>query len=152
MKAGAKAPDFELADETSTMRRLSELLADGPVVLFFYPVAMSPGCTRESCHFRDLTSEFAELGAHRVGISADTVEKQHRFSEKHSFDFPLLSDPQKTVAKQFGVARGIGPNKRVTFVIDRDGTVLDVVKSELSMRSHADNALEGLRTRRSRRP
>jgi peroxiredoxin Q/BCP len=152
MKAGAKAPDFELADQTSTMRRLSELLADGPVVLFFYPVAMSPGCTRESCHFRDLTSEFAELGAHRVGISADTVEKQHRFSEKHSFDFPLLSDPQKTVAKQFGVTRGIGPNKRVTFVIDRDGTVLDVVKSELSMRSHADKALEVLRTRPSRRP
>jgi thioredoxin-dependent peroxiredoxin len=150
MKAGAKAPDFELADETGTTRRLSELLADGPVVLFFYPMAMSPGCTRESCHFRDLNSEFAALGARRVGIRSDAVVKQHRFSQKHRFDFPLLSDPDKAVAKQFGAARGIGPNRRVTFVIDRNGTVLDVIRSELSMKSHADKALEVLRTRRSR--
>ena len=152
MKPGDKAPDFALADETGATRKLGDLLADGPLVLFFYPAAMTPGCTKESCHFRDLKGEFAEVGAQRVGISADTVEKQKQFSDKYTFDFPLLSDPDKAVAAEFGVRRGIGPNKRTTFVIDRDGTVLDVIKSELSMNSHADRALEVLRERNSQRP
>jgi thioredoxin-dependent peroxiredoxin len=152
MKPGEKAPDFELPDETGTMRKLGDLLVDGPVVLFFYPAAMTPGCTKESCHFRDLKSEFEEVGAQRVGISADKVEKQQEFSQKHSFDFPLLSDTDKAVAKQFGVKRGIGPNKRTTFVIDRDGTVLDVISSELRMNDHADRALEVLRSHTAQRP
>jgi peroxiredoxin Q/BCP len=152
MKPGEKAPDFELADETGTQRKLGDLVANGPVVLFFYPAAMTPGCTKESCHFRDLKAEFAEVGAQRVGISADKVDKQQQFSEKYSFDFPLLSDPDKVVAKQFGVKRGIGPNKRTTFVIDTDGTVLDVISSELNMNSHADRALEVLRSHTAQRP
>ena len=152
MKAGEKVPDFELPDESGTPRKLSDLLAGGPVVLFFYPAAMTPGCTKESCHFRDLKSEFAEVGAQRVGISADQVDKQKQFSDKYSFDFPLLSDPDKTVATQMGAKRGIGPNKRTTFVIDTDRTLLEVIKSELNMNSHADKALEVLRERTSSRP
>ena len=105
MKRGDSAPDFELPDETGTKRKLSDLLADGPVVLFFYPAAMTYGCTKESCHFRDLKSEFEAVGAQRVGISADSVDKQHQFSEKHSFDYPLLSDEDRTVAEAFGVKR-----------------------------------------------
>jgi len=152
MKPGEKAPDFALPDETGTERKLGDLLADGPVVLYFYPAAMTPGCTKESCHFRDLKAEFAEVGAQPVGISADNVDKQKQFSDKYTFDFPLLSDPDKTVAKEFGVKRGIGPNKRTTFVIDGDGTVLEVIKSELNMNSHADRALEVLRERAAPRP
>src|SRR5438552_242787 len=152
MRKGDTAPDFELPDETGTKHALSGYLAGGPVVLFFYPAAMTPGCTKESCHFRDLKGEFAEVGAQRVGISADKVDKQKQFSDKYTFDFPLLSDADKTVAKEFGVKRGIGPNKRTTFVIDRDGTILDVIKSELNMNSHADRALEVLRERTSPRP
>ena len=147
MKAGDHVEDFELPDETGTKRSLKELLADGPVVLFFYPAAMTYGCTKESCHFRDLKAEFEEVGAQRVGISADSVDKQHQFSEKHSFDYPLLSDPDKAVATMFGVKRGFGPNKRTTFVIDTDQTVLAVIASEISMSRHADNALEVLRAR-----
>ena len=147
MKTGDHVDDYELPDETGTKRILSELLANGPVVLFFYPAAMTYGCTKESCHFRDLKSEFDEVGAQRVGISADSVDKQHQFSEKHSFDYPLLSDTDKTVATMFGVKRGFGPNKRTTFVIDTDQTVLAVISSEISMYKHADKALEVLRTR-----
>ena len=149
MRTGETAPDFELPDETGTMRKLSDLLADGPVVLFFYPAAMTTGCTRESCHFRDLAGEFAELGAQRVGISADTVEKQHEFSERHSLGYPLLSDPDRTVAAAFGVKRGLSllPNRRATFVIDRDGTIREVVRSEINMNAHADKALAALRRR-----
>ena len=149
MKRGDTAPDFELPDETGTKRKLSELLADGPVVLFFYPAAMTYGCTKESCHFRDLKSEFEAVDAHRVGISADSVDKQHKFSEKHSFDFPLLSDEDRTVAEAFGVRRGFGPmpNKRMTFVIDTDRRILDVISSEVRMNTHADQALAVLRQR-----
>ena len=81
MDEGDLAPDFELPDENGAVRRLSDFLEDGPVVLFFYPAAMTPGCTAESCHFRDLQAEFDEVGAQRVGISADQVEKQKRFSD-----------------------------------------------------------------------
>jgi peroxiredoxin Q/BCP len=147
MNPGDKAPDFELPDETGTPQRLTDLLANGPVVLFFYPMAMTRGCTAESCHFRDLASEFAEFKAQRIGISADSVDKQKRFSAKHEFDFPLLSDPSKSVAKAYGVRRGPGPipNKRTTFVIGTDGVVKGVVRSEVNMNTHADTALATLR-------
>jgi peroxiredoxin Q/BCP len=145
MDVGDAVDDFELPDETGTPRRLSELLADGPVVLFFYPAAMTTGCTKESCHFRDLAAEFAAVGGQRVGISRDSVDKQRQFSEKHGFDYPLLSDSDGTVARMLGVARKAGPPKRVTFVIDRDRRIVAVVKSELRMSVHADRALEALR-------
>jgi peroxiredoxin Q/BCP len=141
---GDVVDDFELPDDTSTPRRLSDFLANGPVVLFFYPAAMTTGCTKESCHFRDLAAEFAAVGAQRVGISRDPVDKQHQFSEKHGFDYPLLSDADGQVARLMGVARKAGPPKRVTFVIGRDRKVLAVVKSELRMSVHADRALEAL--------
>lgn len=151
MKPGDLVADFELPDQTGTPRRLSGLLADGPVVLFFYPAALTPGCTKEACHFRNLTAEFAAAGATRVGISADPVVKQAKFAEKYSFDYPLLSDPDGTVATQFGVKRGLLgrllPVKRTTFVIDTDRRVLEVIASEFSMETHADKALEVLGAR-----
>ena len=150
MQVGDTVEDFELPDETGTKRKLSDFLRDGPVVLFFYPAAMTYGCTKESCHFRDLAAEFTSVGGQRVGISADTVEKQKQFSEKHDFDYPLLADTDRTVAEQFGVKRGgfsISPTKRSTFVIDTDRKVLAVISSEVSMNKHADKALEVLRAR-----
>lgn len=150
MRVGDVVPDFELPDQTGTPRRLSEFLQKGPVVLFFYPAAMTYGCTKESCHFRDLSAEFATVGAQPVGISADKVEKQKQFDEKESLGLPLLSDPDRVVAAQLGAKRGPSflPNKRVTFVIDTDRTVLEVIHSEISMGSHADKALELLKARR----
>jgi peroxiredoxin Q/BCP len=149
VRRGDVVADFELPDETGARRKLSEFLAKGPVVLFFYPAAMTAGCTAESCHFRDLAAEFAEVGAQRVGISADGIAKQKQFSEKHQFDFPLLSDEKREVAEVFGVKRGFSliPTKRQTFVIDTDGKVLDVIASEVRMNVHADRALAVLRSR-----
>ncbi len=118
------------------------------MVLFFYPAAMTPGCTAESCHFRDMKAEFDAVGARRVGISADAVEKQKRFSDKHSFDYPLLSDPDGEVATQFGVRRRftmLSPTKRSTFVIGPDLRVIDVIQSEMRFSHHADRALEVLK-------
>jgi peroxiredoxin Q/BCP len=149
LRTGERVPDFELPDQTGTPRKLSDFLANGPVVLFFYPAAMTYGCTKESCHFRDLAAEFGAVGAQPVGISADKVEKQKEFDEKESLGLPLLSDPDRTVAAQLGAKRGFGPNKRTTFVIDTDGTILDVIHSEISMNSHADKALAVLKARRA---
>ena len=148
MKQGDKAPDFELPDQTGTTLRLSELLNNGPVVLFFYPAAMTAGCTKESCHFRDLSTEFGALGAQRIGISRDDVSKQKKFDERHSLGFPLLSDTDRHVAEAYGVKGGmlgLSPVKRATFVIDRDQTVKAVINSEINMNAHADKALEVLR-------
>lgn len=149
MNIGDVVKDFELLDEQGTKRTLSGLLADGPVVLFFYPAAMTAGCTAEACHFRDIVGDFKAVGAQPVGISGDTVEKQAEFAGKHSFGYPLLSDVEGTVRSQFGVKRGIAvmPSKRVTFVIDTDRKVLEVIKSEIRMSVHADKALEALRKR-----
>ncbi|MFG1921540.1 peroxiredoxin [Cryptosporangium sp. NPDC048952] len=150
MDTGDLAPDFELPDQDGVQRKLSTLLAEGgPVVLFFYPAAMSPGCTAESCHFRDLAKEFAAVGAQRIGISNDRVEVQSEFADRHSLDYPLLSDTDGAVATEYGVKRRLGPLavKRHTFVIDVDRRVLAVVRSELRMSVHADKALEVLRNR-----
>ncbi|WP_086558876.1 peroxiredoxin [Streptomyces africanus] len=151
VEAGDTVEDFALPDETGTVRSLSGLLAEGPVVLFFYPAALTPGCTAQACHFRDLAAEFAAVGARPVGISGDTVERQQEFAGQHGLGMPLLSDTDGTVRERFGVKRGfsLAPTKRTTFVIGQDRTVLDVVRSELRMNVHADRALAALRAHRS---
>jgi peroxiredoxin Q/BCP len=151
---GDVAADFELLDETGEPRTLSGLLGNGPVVLFFYPAAMTGGCTAESCHFRDLAAEFAEVGAQRVGISPDLVSTQARFSAVNDFGYPLLSDPTGEIAERFGARRKFGRllTRRRTYVIDTDRRVLETIKSELRMSVHADKALAALRDRAARSP
>ncbi|MEU7511194.1 peroxiredoxin [Streptomyces sp. NPDC042898] len=147
MNVGDLVEDFTLPDETGTPRSLSELLTEGPVVLFFYLAALTPGCTAEACHFRDLAAEFRAVGALPVGISTDGVERQLEFAERHSLGYPLLSDPDGAVRDLFGVKRGfsLAPTKRITFVIGQDRRVREVVRSELRMSAHADRALAALR-------
>jgi len=147
MRQGDLAPDFSLNDQNGQTKQLSTLLTNGPVVLFFYPAAMTTGCTKEACSFRDNAAAFADFHAQRVGISMDDVAKQAEFSAKHGFDYPLLADTDGEVAQAFGVKRRISllRTKRSTFVIGTDRTVLSVISSELSMTTHADKALEVLR-------
>lgn len=180
MIAGEKAPDFTLYDHTGRPRALSALLSDGPVVLFFFPLASSPICTAQACHFRDLSNEFVSVGAQRVGISTDTVDRQAHFAQQRSFDYPLLSDADGVVSELFGVRRGrlaklrnsvlareaarrgrhtrrrgllarLLPVRRTTFVIDTDRTVLKVIASELRASVHADQALWFLQNRNAAR-
>lgn len=143
MQVGDLVDEFELEDASGAPVRLSELLGGGSVVLFFYPVASSKGCTAEACHFRDLAGELAARGARAVGISTDSVADQRRFDEQHGLGFPLLSDSSGKVARAFGVKRRFGPLpvRRATFVIGPDRRVLGVVQSELRMEHHGDEAL-----------
>jgi thioredoxin-dependent peroxiredoxin len=146
---GDRVPDFDAPTQSGARVRLSSYLARGPVVLFFYPKAMTPGCTRENCHFRDLAAQFDTLGATRLGISADDVDRQAKFAAKYDLDFELLSDADGSIARAYGVSRpGVLFNKRTTFVIGADGIVLDVIHNEISMNVHADRALDVLRAAR----
>jgi peroxiredoxin Q/BCP len=152
MDVGDLVPDFELSDQHGVSRRFYDLLGEHGGVVFFYPVALSPGCTKEACHFRDLGAEFEQAGVKRIGISRDKVEKQKRFDDQHNLGYPLLSDADGTVAQMFGVLRGgvlgkLGmPAKRWTFAIGGDRRVAAVIKSETDMRTHADNALKALQS------
>jgi peroxiredoxin Q/BCP len=147
MKIGDLAPDFTLDDQEGVARTLSELVRDGAVVLFFYPAAMTKGCTKESCHFRDLANEYSSAGAQRIGISMDSVERQAQFAEKNTLDYPLLADTGGTVAAQYGVKRSVDFLKvrRSTFVIGRDRRIIGVINSETNMNAHADQALQMVR-------
>jgi peroxiredoxin Q/BCP len=143
VKEGDVVEDFEAADQHGDAVTLSALVAGGPLVLFFYPKAMTAGCTAEACHFRDLSAEFAEVGARPVGISDDSVTRQATFDQTNRLGITLLSDPDRSIARMFGVRRmpPLG-NKRTTFVIDADRVVRTVISSELNMELHADEALE----------
>lgn len=149
MRPGDTVDDFTLPDQDGRPRTFAELSSGGPVVVFFYPKAMTGGCTAEACHFRDLAGELAELDATAVGISADAVDAQARFDRENSLGMPMLSDPDRSVAKQFGV-KCPGPlwNRRATFVIGKDGTLLEEIRSERDMEVHADRAIEVLRAQR----
>jgi peroxiredoxin Q/BCP len=145
---GDLVEDFELPDQDGVPRRLTTLLADGPVVLFFYPAAMSGGCTAEACSFRDLAADYRKAGVQRVGISRDLPDKQKKFAELNNFDYPLLSDPDYKVASTLGVKRKLplGPmsTRRMTFVIGTDRRIIDVIHDERKMEDHAVRALSAL--------
>ena len=148
MYEGDSVDDFTALDQHGEEVTLSSLLESGPVVLYFFPKAMTSGCTKESCHFRNLIAEFGLLRAQIVGMSADPVDRQLEFAERNSLRFPLLSDPDFSVAREFGVRRfGPLPSKRATFVIDTDRRILGAIRSEVNMNAHADQALAILRAR-----
>jgi peroxiredoxin Q/BCP len=99
------------------------------VVLYFFPKAMTPGCTRQSCGFRDLSKEFAKYDTVVVGISTDRLDDQNKFTEKEGLNFPLLADADKKVAREYGVLGDRGFAKRATFVIDKQGIVRKIYPS-----------------------
>ncbi len=148
MKLDERVPDFALPDQHGQVRSLAELTANGPLVIFFYPLAGSGGCTAEACHFRDLQAEFAAAGASIVGISTDAEAKQLDFATQNSLSYPLLSDRKGEVADLFGVRRRLLakslPTKRATFIVDNDSILRFSVASETNMDLHADQALAAL--------
>jgi peroxiredoxin Q/BCP len=135
IEAGEKAPAFTLTADDGEKVRLSDLKG-GPVVVYFYPRDDTPGCTREACSFRDQRSVLKKLGATVLGISTDSIESHGKFRDKYELNFPLLADPDHTVAEKYGAWReknmygkksmGI---QRSTFLIDADGKVAKVWKA-----------------------
>ena len=144
--AGDKAPGFELVESAGTAIKLEDLLAKGPVVVFFYPKDDSPGCTREACSFRDSYDAFQDAGASVVGISSDSEASHRKFRDKHGFPFLLLSDPGGRVRKAFGVPKTLGIlDGRSTYIIDRNGVVRYAFHSQIQVNKHVDEAISAVR-------
>jgi peroxiredoxin Q/BCP len=147
VRVGSAVKDVTATTQDGTTVRLSDLAADGPLVVSFYPKAFTPGCTAQTCHLRDRAAEFAEIGATVVGVSGDSVQTQSEFAAKHRLSFPLLADTDGALAKTLGAKRpGPLPPRRQTVVLDSDLTVLGTIRSETNMDQHADEALELLRS------
>ena len=146
VRVGDQAPDFVLPDRTGKMVRLSEFRDHKAVVLYFYPKDDTPGCTKESCAFRDSYQDFQDAGAEVIGVSSDSAESHGRFAAKHRLPFTLLADQGSQVRKRYGVPATLGllPG-RVTFVIDRGGIVRHVFNSQFQATQHVSEALEALR-------
>jgi peroxiredoxin Q/BCP len=125
---GDRAPDFVAPDQDGNPFQLSSLQGS-PVVLYFYPKADTPGCTIESKGFRDAHAEFAAQKVHIVGVSTDDCPAQKAFTKKYGLPFRLIADSSKQVATAYGVLGLRGAARRVTFLIDPTGKVVDVVDS-----------------------
>jgi len=147
MKVGDKAPEFVLKNEKGETVSLRDFIGKKAVVLFFYPKDGSPGCTKEVCAFRDSYEAFKDAGAEVIGISSQSEESHSIFSLKFNLPFTLLVDERATVRKAYGVPPSLGliPG-RVTYVIDKEGTVRHIFNSQMNPERHVEEALRILRT------
>ncbi|RZJ34056.1 MAG: thioredoxin-dependent thiol peroxidase [Flavobacterium sp.] len=147
LQKGDQAPDFHGVDQYGNEHRLSDY-AGKKLVVFFYPKANTPGCTAEACDLRDNFDRFQAGNYALLGISADSIKAQSKFSEKYKFPFPLLADEDKSIINAFGVW---GPKKfmgrnyngihRITFVIDENGIISEVI-SDVKTKNHASQILK----------
>jgi peroxiredoxin Q/BCP len=129
LKAGDKAPDFTLPDTEGKPVTLSKLLAQGPVILAFYPKAFTSGCTKQNSNFRDKYAEVEKKGAQVLGVSVDDVATQKKFKTEYKLPYPLLSDVGGKVAAQYtGTIPVVGYANRSNVVIGQDGVVVQVVE------------------------
>lgn len=146
IKVGDSAPDFTLRSQSGESVTLSSFKDQKAVVLYFYPKDDTPGCTTESCTFRDSFQDFQDLGAEVMGISSDSPDSHQKFASKYSLPFTLVSDTDSAVRKAYGVPATLGllPG-RVTYVIDKTGTVRHLFNSQFNPKKHVDEALAVLK-------
>lgn len=126
LKKGEAAPNFALLDQQHQSHKLSDYQGKW-VVLFFYPKDFTFFCTKEVCSFRDEHSQFLEDGIVVLGVSTDSVEQHKSFAEQMQVPYPLLADTSKKVAQDYGVLLPGGIANRVTFIIDPQGRIADVI-------------------------
>lgn len=135
------APDFTLEDAFGNKYTLSSFRNSKPVVVYFYPKANTPGCTKQACGIRDSWSKFEKNNIIVLGISVDSKEAIKKFLDEHNLNFPLLSDEKKEVAKAYGVLNNLGFTNRVTFIIDREGKIAKIIR-KVNVDTHADEVFE----------
>ena len=147
LAVGDTAPPFTLKDQRGKAVSLADFAGRKNVVVYFYPKDDTPGCTKESCTFRDQYTAFTDVGAEVLGISSDSEQSHRAFAEKYKLPFPLLADTGGAVRKQFRVPKSLGllPG-RVTFVIDKGGVIRHIFNSQLNPTKHVDEAIQVLKT------
>ncbi len=153
MNINDKAPDFRTTDENGKEVALKDFRGK-TVVLYFYPKADTPGCTKEACGFRDTYKKIEKTGAVLAGISADTATSQKKFQDKFSLPFTLLADADKKIAEKFGVVkeknmygRKVMGIARTTFVIGPDGKI-EHIFNNVKPEGHAEEVLDYLRSQK----
>ena len=150
LDTGATAPDFELPTDGGGSVKLSDLRGK-PVVIYFYPKDMTPGCTTESCEFRDAEPDFSAVDAQIIGISKDSANRHDKFKAKHNLNSILASDENGTTCEDYGVwkeksmyGRKFMGIERTTFVIDAQGTIRNAWH-KVKVKGHVAEVLEAVR-------
>ena len=139
LKPGSKAPEFVLANDQGGETSLSDLLQDGPLILYFYPADFTPGCTKEACSIRDIHNDIQAVGLQVAGISPQDEESHQRFRDEHDLPFILLSDPDKVAVEMYDVDGPFGVGvRRATFLINQDRTIQDAVQADVRIGRHQE--------------
>ena len=137
LSPGERAPEFALLDHEGRETSLTSLLRRGALILYFYPAAFTPGCTREACAIRDLHSGIQKVGLAVAGISPQDPDSHRRFREKYHLPFTLLSDTDKAVIGMYGVNGPLGFGvRRATFLIDPSRHIRDAVLADFRISAH----------------
>ena len=148
LKTGNKAPEFILPDESGDDVSLSDLLAHGPLVLYFYPADFTPGCTKEACSFRDLHDELRSVSLTVAGVSPQDADTHRRFRDKYELPFRLLCDTDKTVSKMYDVNGPMGVGvRRATYLIAQDRTIQDAVLADVRIGKHSEFVKKAIKLR-----
>ena len=139
LDTGARAPEFVLANDEGGETSLSDLLQDGPLILYFYPADFTPGCTKEACSIRDIHTDILSVGLQVAGISPQDVDSHSRFRDEYDLPFVLLSDPDKTAIKMYDVDGPFGVGvRRATFLINQDRVIQDAVMADVRIGRHKE--------------
>lgn len=139
LQAGAKAPEFVLADDRGGETSLSDLLQDGPLILYFYPADFTPGCTKEACSIRDIHDDIQSVGLQVAGVSPQDIDSHKRFRDEHELPFVLLSDPDKVAIRMYDVDGPFGVGvRRATFLINQDRTIQDAILADVLIGRHKE--------------
>jgi thioredoxin-dependent peroxiredoxin len=145
LKIGEEAPHFSLSDQSGQIVSLLDFRGKKNVVIFFYPKDNTPGCTSQSCSFRDNYEGFNSFNTQVIGISDDSVKSHQKFSTENRLPYPVLSDEGGEIRKRFGLKSflGIFP-PRVSFVIDQNGIIQHIFSSQVQIARHIDETLQAV--------
>ena len=144
LRIGTLAPELHYTTKDGTARSLRDLRGEKNAIVYFYPADFTKVCTRETCAFRDASSELAAADTEIIGVSSDSDARHAEFATAYEVPFALVADPELTVAKAWGAApllmRALGKTTRVTYVIDKQGLIRGVFEGMLSAAHHVDGA------------
>ena len=139
LEAGSKAPEFQLANDRGGEITLSDLLQNGPLILYFDPADFTPGCTKEACSIRDIHNDIQSVGLQVAGISPQDVDSHQRFRDEFDLPFVLLSDPDKVAVEMYDVDGPFGVGvRRATFLINQDRTIQDAIMADVRIGRHQE--------------
>ncbi|MEE9430253.1 MAG: peroxiredoxin [Melioribacteraceae bacterium] len=141
ISVGDDAPSFTLEDAKGNSFTLSDYKDKSPVIIYFYPKANTPGCTKQACAIRDDYSKFEESGITIFGISVDDKEDIQEFMDDYDLNFPLLSDSKKTTSKDYGVLNNLGFASRISFIIDKESKIAKIMK-DFDIDKHSQQVLD----------